>query len=61
VAGHTDDCFDMSFFDDLSDDELAERLAQRGIDALMVAYLVQHREERPVAADIELVLQRHSR
>lgn len=46
----------MSLLDDLGDDELATRLAARGIDDRTVALLVDGREDEDVRRTLEQVL-----
>jgi hypothetical protein len=48
----------MTDFENLSDDEVAERLVRRGVDASLVANLVRHRDDPAAAAEIERALER---
>lgn len=49
----------MTYFENLSDDELTERLLRRGVDASVVASLVRHREDPTAAGAIEQALERY--
>jgi hypothetical protein len=48
----------MTDFENLSDDEVTERLVQRGVDPSLVASLVRYRDDPASAAQIERVLER---
>jgi hypothetical protein len=57
-AGHNESA-GMTYFENLSDDELTERLLRRGVDASLAANLVRHREEPTAAGQIEQALERY--